>query len=44
MKHYVEPEINVFALNSEDVIATSSIGVSDMNDCDYKSWDGIVFS
>ena len=45
MKHYIEPKMNVLILDEEDVIVTSGpITVSDLTDCEYKSWDGISFS
>lgn len=42
MKRYIEPEMIVYNLGLDDVIATS-IGISNAEDCEYKSWDEIVF-
>ncbi|MBQ8214436.1 MAG: hypothetical protein IJZ80_10535 [Clostridia bacterium] len=45
MKHYINPEISIFALGTEDVITTSNpVSISNLTDCDYTSWDNISFS
>ena len=43
MKHYMNPEICILALEEEDVIVTS-VSISNLTDCDYTSWDEIAFS